>query len=94
MFAGFPAFEPATSPAPTLSSTGSMVFNEMPALRSPDDRFTAITRLRFVMEDPGQLLANSVAPYIIDQLCANGNRPADVVIPGFTNVAYPARGRA
>ena len=79
MFEGFPAFEMATNPAG----------NEMPPLLSPDDRFTAITRLRFVMEDPAQLLANSVAPYIVDQLCACGNRPAEVVIPGFTRVNYP-----
>jgi hypothetical protein len=94
MFAGFPAFEPAATPAPTIPVSGRQIVHEMPALRSPDDRFTAITRLRVVMEDPGQLLANSVAPYIIDQLCANGNRPADVVIPGFTNVTYPPRARA
>ena len=81
MFAGYPAFEVAMNPDG----------NEMPPLRSPDDRFTAITRLRFVMEDPTQLLANSVAPYIVDQLCACGNRPAEVVIPGFTRVNYPPR---
>jgi hypothetical protein len=81
MFAGFPAFEAAMNPAG----------DKMPALHSPDDRFTAITRLRFVMEDPAQLLANSVAPYIVDQLCACGNRPAEVVIPGFTHVSYPHR---
>ena len=81
MFDGFPAFEAAMHPAG----------NQMPPLHSPDDRFTAITRLRFVMEDPAQLLANSVAPYIVDQLCACGNRPAEVVIPGFTRVNYPPR---
>ena len=48
-------------------------------------------RLRFVMEDPAQLLSNAVASYIIDHLCANGNQPTDVFNPGFTNVAYPAR---
>jgi len=42
-------------------------------------------RLRFVMEDPAQLLSNAVASYIIDHLCANGNQPTDA------NVAYPAR---
>jgi len=91
MFDGFPAFEATTRPAPTVDTAGKMVVSEMPPLRSPDDRFTAITRLRLVMEDPGQLLANSVASYIIDQLCEHGNRPAEVFIPGFTNVAYPAR---
>jgi len=48
------------------------------------NRFTAITRLRLVMEDPQQLRANSVASYMIDQLSEHGNRPAEVFIPGFT----------
>ena len=48
-----------------------------------------MTRLRFVMEDPAQQLANSVAPYIVDQLCDSDNRPADVIVAGFTNVTYP-----
>jgi Domain of unknown function (DUF5624) len=91
MFEGFPAFETSVRPAPTVDAAGRMVISEMPPLRSPDDRFTAITRLRLVMEDPGQLLANSVASYIIDQLSEHGNRPAEVFIPGFTNVAYPMR---
>jgi hypothetical protein len=91
MFEGFPAFEATVRPAPTADAAGNMIIHEMPPLRSPDDRFTAITRLRMVMEDPGQLLANSVASYIIDQLSEHGNRPAEVFIPGFTNVTYPAR---
>jgi hypothetical protein len=91
MFEGFAAFETTMRPAPTVDVGGKMVVSEMPPLRSPDDRFTAITRLRLVMEDPGQLLANSVASYIIDQLSEHGNRPAAVFIPGFTNVTYPAR---
>jgi hypothetical protein len=48
-----------------------------------------MTRLSFVMEDPAQQLVNSVADYIIDQLCANGNRATDVVVGGFTNITYP-----
>src|ERR1700694_566992 len=91
MFEGSPAFETMVRPAPTVDAAGNMTIHEMPPLRSPDDRFTAITRLRLVMEDPGQLLANSVASYIIDQLSEHGNRPAEAFIPGFTNVAYPAR---
>jgi hypothetical protein len=91
MFDGFPAFETTVRSVPTVDAAGNMIVHEMPPLRSPDDRFTAITRLRLVMEDPGQLLANSVASYIIDQLFEHGNRPAEVFIPGFTNVAYPAR---
>ncbi len=91
MFDGFPAFAATVRPAPTVDGAGNTIAGEMPPLRSPDDRFTAITRLRLVMEDPAQLLANSVASYIIDQLCEHGNRPAEVFIPGFTNVTYPAR---
>jgi hypothetical protein len=91
MFEGFAAFETTMRPAPTVDAGGKMVVSEMPPLRSPDDRFTAITRLRLVMEDPGQLLANSVASYIIDQLSEHDNRPEAVFIPGFTNVTYPAR---
>jgi hypothetical protein len=63
----------------------------MPRLRSPDDRVTAITRLRFVMEDPTQLLSNSVAHFVIDQLSDHGNCPEAVVIPGFSNTTYPKR---
>jgi hypothetical protein len=91
MFEGFPAFEPTTGVAFSASGTGRLTLHEMPPLRSASDRFTAITRLRFVMEDPTQLLANSVAPYIIDQLCESGNRPGEVLIPGFANVEYPKR---
>jgi hypothetical protein len=92
MFEGFPSFEIANRTPPTIPLTATSVLHEMPSLRSPDDRFTAIARLRVVMEDPGQLLANSVASYIVDQLCAGDNRPGEVVIPGFTNVNYPRRG--
>jgi hypothetical protein len=91
MFDGFPAFEMAMRTPPTIPLTATSVLHELPSLRSPDDRFTAIARLRVVMEDPGQLLANSVASYVVDQLCACDNRPGDVVIPGFTNVSYPKR---
>jgi hypothetical protein len=43
------------------------------------------------MEDPGQLISNAAAHYIIDELIAAGNRPADVFISGFTDVSYPSR---
>ena len=88
MFDGYPAFEQVAEPAPVLR-TGSMAVREMPMLRSPDDRYAAITRLRVVMEDPAQLLSNAVAQYIIDALVEHGNRPAEVTIPGFTGVTYP-----
>jgi hypothetical protein len=91
MFDGYPAFDGATVAAPPILEDGSQSVTEMPRLRSPDDRFTSIARLRMVMEDPRQLLANSVASYIVDQLCAHGNDPSKVFIPGFSNVHYPAR---
>jgi hypothetical protein len=82
MFEGYPAY---------ALEIESRSMNEMPELNSPDDRRTAIARLRRVMEDPRQLLANSVASYIIDQLCVADNDPAKVFIPGFTDVNYPRR---
>ena len=89
MFADYPAFRsPAVELPPTIDETTSTV-SGMPALRHPDDRLAAVTCLRVVMEDPMQLLANSVAYPIIDQLCDVGNRPGEVFIPGFTNVTYP-----
>ena len=90
MFAGYPAFEPAINSAPVIDASTRSI-SEMPAVRSPDDRRAVMTRLRFVMEDPAQQLANSVAPYIVDQLCDSDNRPADVIVAGFTNVTYPRR---
>lgn len=61
----------------------------MPPVTHVGDRAATAARLRRIMEDPQQLLSNCVADYIVDQLHANGNRPADVEIPGFTNVEYP-----
>jgi Domain of unknown function (DUF5624) len=90
MFEGYPAFEPAINSAPVIDANTRSI-GEMPAVRSPDDRRAVMTRLRFVMEDPAQQLANSVAHYIIDQLCASNNRPADVTVAGFSNVTYPRR---
>ena len=90
MFEGYPAFKPMINTAPVIDATTQSI-GELPAMRSPDDRRTIMTRLRFVMEDPAQQLANSVAHYIIDQLCARDNRPQDVIIAGFTNINYPRR---
>jgi hypothetical protein len=89
MFEGFPGYSAAMHASPAIAHTAESLLSEMPSMRYPDDRFTAIARLRFVMEDPGQLLANCVASYIVDQLCACGNRPGDVIIPGFSHVNYP-----
>jgi hypothetical protein len=90
MFAGYPSFSKSIEEPPVIESN-TQALRAMPRLRSPDDRLTAITRLRFVMEDPTQLLSNSVAHFVIDQLSEHGNRPEAVVIPGFSNVTYPKR---
>ena len=92
MFEGYPAFRKSIEEPPVIEAATKTLF-AMPKLRSPDDRQTAITRLRFVMEDPTQQLANSVAHFIIDQLCEHNNRPGAVVIPGFTNTTYPVSKR-
>ncbi len=88
MFEGYPAFLKSIEEPPVIEAA-TKTLHAMPRLRSPDDRQTAITRLRFVMEDPTQQLANSVSHFIIDQLCDHDNRPEAVVIPGFTNMTYP-----
>jgi len=85
-----PRFRKSIEEPPVIDSA-TKTLHAMPKLRSPDDRQTAITRLRFVMEDPTQLLSNSVAHFVIDQLCDHDNRPEAVVIPGFTNMTYPVR---
>jgi Domain of unknown function (DUF5624) len=90
MFEGYPSFQKSIEEPPVIESK-TKTLRAMPRLRSPDDRLTAITRLRFVMEDPTQLLSNSVAHFVIDQLSEHGNRPEAVVIPGFSNVTYPRR---
>jgi hypothetical protein len=88
MFEGYPAFRPALENAPVIDEKTESL-EVLPTVQSPEDRRAIMTRLRFVMEDPAQQLANATAHYIIDQLCACGNRPADVVVPGFSNVNYP-----
>jgi hypothetical protein len=92
MFEGFPAFVPDISAAPIITSE-TTTLSEMPRLNHPDDRLTAIARLRLVMEDPRQLLSNSVSEFVIDELCDKALDPSAVVIPGFTNVVYPDAGR-
>jgi hypothetical protein len=90
MFDGYPAFHPMIDTAPVVDAA-TQAIQELPTVRSPEDRRAIITRLRFVMEDPAQLISNAAAHYVIDQLCACGNRPSEVVIPGFTNTTYPPR---
>jgi hypothetical protein len=90
MFEGYPGYAKSIEEPPIIEPTTKLL-HAMPRLRYPDDRVTAITRLRFVMEDPTQLLSNSVAHFVIDQLCEHNNQPERVVIPGFSSVSYPPR---
>ena len=90
MYEGYPAYRPVINNAPVVDDATRSV-SELPIVRSPDDRRAIITRLRIVMEDPGQQLANAAAQYMIDQLCATDNNPRSVFIPGFTNTTYPRR---
>jgi hypothetical protein len=90
MYKGYPSFTPMIDSNPVIDDATQSI-SQMPAVRSADDRRAVMTRLRFVMEDPAQQLANSVAQYIVDELCAHQNRPAEVVVPGFSNVDYPRR---
>ena len=62
--------------------------DDMPPVSGVDDRAACVARLRRIMEDPQQLLSNCVADYVVDQLRGNGNRPQDVVIPGFSQVDF------
>lgn len=89
MFDGYPAFHRPVEAAPIVDA-GTRQAAELPRVRSVDDRRAIITRLRFVMEDPAQQLANAGAQFIVDQLCGNGNVPEAVVVPGLDNIDYRA----
>jgi Domain of unknown function (DUF5624) len=60
----------------------------LPPIKSEDDHDACVVRLRRIMEDPQQLLANCAADYIYDELDRCDFRPQDVRIPGFSNVDY------
>jgi hypothetical protein len=89
MFDGYPAFHRPVEAAPVID-VETREATELPRVRSIDDRRAIITRLRFVMEDPAQQLANAGAQFIVDQLCSNGNVPEAVVVPGLDNINYRA----
>ena len=88
MYEGYPRFEPGAAGRPRIDARTESV-GEMPAIASPDDWFALNTRLRVVLEDPRQLLSGCVVDYAVDQLRANGNDPARLVVPGLDNVSYP-----
>jgi hypothetical protein len=89
MFPSFPAFVPDIGAKAQIDSAAA-TRSDMPQLRHSDDRHTAIARLKRVMEDPRQLLSNSVSQFIIDSLCQNDNQPGSVIVPCFTNTSHPA----
>jgi hypothetical protein len=87
MFPQYPRFVPGECPSVAVTPATRSV-SVPPRLTTADDLFSFVARLRFVMEDPTQLLSGSVASYVLGQL-ALGKQPADVAIPGLTGVAYP-----
>lgn len=89
---GYPAFEKRIDPAPVVDA-GTQVVEAMPRVRSVDDKRAIVTRLRYVMEDPGAQIATAGMQFVLDQLSANGNRPELVELPGFTDVTYPVAAR-
>lgn len=94
MFDGYPAFSAGGRDAArdTLVRHGggaSATVTEMPAIRSADDWFTLVTRLRLVMEDPRQLLSGAVSDYAAQQLVAYGNDPLAITVPGLDGEPYP-----
>jgi hypothetical protein len=88
MWADYPAYEKSVEHPPVVDPETRTVL-EIPKVRSVHDRRAIVTRLRYVMEDPAQQIAMAGSQFMIDQLCANGNRPERVEIPGFTHIEYP-----
>jgi hypothetical protein len=88
MWADYPAFRKSVENPPVVDPETQSV-SEIPMVRTVHDRRAIITRLRYVMEDPAQQIAMAGSQFMVDQLCANGNRPELVEIPGFTYVEYP-----
>jgi hypothetical protein len=99
MFDGYPAFSPGDDGPDQLlgqdsglgqdSESFGSVITERPRIRSADDWFTLVTRLRLVMEDPRQLLSGAVTDYAAEQLIAHDNNPSAVTVPGLDGERYP-----
>ncbi|TPG16427.1 hypothetical protein EAH87_14440 [Sphingomonas koreensis] len=88
MWPDYPAYEKAVE-APPMVDIETRAASQIPVVRSVHDRRAIMSRLRFVMEDPAQQISMAGSQFMIDQLCANGNRPDLVEIPGFTHTVYP-----
>lgn len=93
MWPDYPAFEKRIDQSPVVDDD-TQVVNSMPIVRSVQDKRAIVSRLRYVMEDPGAQVATAGMQFMLDQLSANGNRPELVEIPGFTYTTYPAEARA
>ncbi|HEX4443733.1 MAG TPA: DUF5624 domain-containing protein [Galbitalea sp.] len=88
MFEGYPAFSPDEGGAVELDDQ-TITVGDMPAIRSPEDWFSMVTRLRLVMEDPRQLLSGAVSDFAAAQLVAGDNDPRSVIVPGLDGEPYP-----
>ncbi len=87
MFEGHPPYRFKPPRGETVDRRTDVI-HELPVVTSAEDVFGLVSRLRFVLEDPRQLISNCVADLMIDQLCANDCQPENVRIPGFSDVAY------
>jgi hypothetical protein len=81
MFPDYPRFAPAECPESTVTRATRSV-SVAPRAASAEDLFAFVARLRFMMEDPTQLLSSTVAVYVLDQLKA-GIAPEAIAIPGL-----------
>jgi hypothetical protein len=91
MFEGYPAF--ASDQGGTIQiDSDTRTVGDMPAVKSADDWFAMITRLRLVMEDPRQLLSGAVSDVAVAQLVSNGNDPSSIIVPGLDGEPYPPIG--
>ena len=79
MFEGYPRYRFAPPRRPAVNRAVEAV-SELPAVASAQDMFALVSRLRFVLEDPRQLISNCVADVMIDQLFAHDCRPEKVRI--------------
>jgi len=81
MFPHHPRFAPAVCPQSDVSP-GMATVHVPPRATTAKDLFAFVARLRFMMEDPTQLLSSTVASYVLEQLAA-GTPPGEVPIPGL-----------
>jgi hypothetical protein len=87
MFQSYPGFRPEPPHAQWSRAETSRASDTT----TSDDISTLIARLRFVLEDPRQLVSNCIADFMIDRLYECGFRPDHVFIPGFSDVVYPVQ---